>query len=260
MHALRSKWLGPLALAFGALALISCKGSDDNTNTGTTTQSATGVWNGTDSTSGLDITAIINSAGDATFIRSDGVQFDGTVQVSASTLAGTLNGYAQFPGDFSDGSTYGLGTLQGTVTTGSTITANLTFTTNGGTMFSGSWALTYEGYANSSSSPAAVAGSYTDTVTGAVLTINSNGVLTQQNATTGCVLNGSIATSDSSHNVYEVSYTLGNCTGAYAVLNAVQFTGLATLNNSVNPNQLIIAVSGSNSTSKYAIVSALNES
>jgi hypothetical protein len=259
MHPLQLKLMGPLALTLGALALVSCKGSDDNSNN-STTQSPTGVWTGTDSTSGLDITAIINSAGDAAFIRSDGVQFDGTVQMSASTMAGTLNGYAQFPGDFSDGSTYGIGTVDGTVVTGSTITADLTFTTNGGSSITGNWSLTYEGYSNSSSSPAAVAGSYTDTVTGAVLTINSNGVLTQQTATTGCVLNGSIATSDSSHNVYEVAYTLANCTGSYAALNGVQFTGLATLNNSISPNQLIIAVSGSNSTSKYAIVSGLNAS
>jgi hypothetical protein len=258
MLSLRMKSLGPLALALCALTLAACH-SDDN-SASTTTQSATGVWTGTDSTSGLDITGIVNSAGAATFIRSDGVQFDGTVQMSGSTLAATVTGYTAFGNTFSDGSTYGLGTLNGTVTTGSTLTATLTFTTSDNTSISGDWSLTYEGYSNSTSSQAAVAGNYTDTVTSAVLTITSSGVLTEQTASNNCVLNGSIATNDSTHNVYEVSYTLESCTGSYAALNGVQFTGLATLNNSVSPNQLIMAVSGSNSTSKYALVSVLNAS
>jgi hypothetical protein len=250
------KSISAAALGLAALLLLSCKSSDnDNTSA---TQSATGVWSGTDSTSGLGITAIINSAGAATFIRSDGVQFDGPVQVSSSTLAATVDGYTDFPGEFSDGSSYGLGTLsQGMVTTASTLSATLSFTTNGGTTIDGSWSLTYDSYADSTSSLTAVTNTYTDTVTNSTLTINGTGAMTEQ-YTNDCVLNGSIATNDSTHNVYEVSYTLESCTGTLAPLNGVQFTGLATLNNSVTPNQLILAVSGSNTTSKYALVWTLN--
>jgi hypothetical protein len=241
--------------------LSACNGTDDNGDSSTTTtESPTGVWTGTDSTSGLSTTAIINAAGLATFIESNGIQYVGTVQVSGSTIAASVDGYATFGGTaFSDGSTYGIGTVNGTVSTGGTLSATLTFTTNDGTAISGDWSLTYTGYAGSASSPAATSGNYTDSVTGAVVSINSNGVLTSQNATNGCVLNGSISTNDTSHDVYEVAYTLEDCTGSYDALNGVQFTGLATL-NPTSPAQLILAVSGASSTAKYGIVSSLNGS
>ena len=234
-----------------------CNTDLNNSSGGTTDQSATGIWSGSDSVSGLGVTAIINSGGDAAFIRSDGVLFTGTVQVSGSALAVTVDGYSDFGSTFSDGSTSGLGTLNGTVTTASTITASLTFTTADSTAITGSWSLTYELVSNNASSPAAAAGNYTDTVTGAVLSINSNGVMTSQSANNGCVLNGTISTSDTAHDVYEVAYTFGNCTDA--VLNDVQFTGLAFLNAS-SPAQLTLAVTGASATTKYAVVSTLNGS
>jgi len=160
---------------------------------------------------------------------------------------------------FSDGSTSGLGTLNGAVTSASTMTASLTFTTADSTAITGNWSLTYELVSNNASSPAAAAGNYTDTVTGAVLSINSNGVMTSQSANNGCVLNGTLSTSDTAHDVYEVAYTFENCTGNYTVLDGVQFTGLAFLNAS-SPAQLTLAVTGASATTKYAVVSTLNGS
>jgi hypothetical protein len=242
-------------------ALAACNSTDDSGSTVTTNASATGVWSGSDSVSGLGFTALINSAGQASFIRSDGVQFVGTVQVSGNTLAVTVDGYTNFGGaNFSDGSTYGIGTLDGTVTTASTLTATLTFTTNDNTAISGNLSLTYQALSSSGSSAAAVSGNYTDTVTGAVLSITSAGVMTSQNATTGCVLNGSISTGDTTTDLYEVAYSFADCTGAYALLNGVQFTGLASLNTTVSPAQLTMAVTGASSTAKYGVVSSLNGS
>lgn len=246
--------LGSLVALFAG-----CNTDLDNNSNSTTDQSATGVWSGSDSVSGLGVTAIINSGGDAAFIRSDGVLFTGTVQVSGSALAVTVDGYSDFGSAFSDGSTSGLGTLNGTVTSASTITASLTFTTADSTALTGSWSLTYEAVSNNASSPAAAAGNYTDTVTGAVLSINSNGVMTSQSANNGCVLNGTLSTSDTTHDVYEVAYSFGDCTGNYIVLNNVQFTGLAFLNAS-SPAQLTLAVTGASATTKYAVVSTLNGS
>ena len=217
------------------------------------------MWAGTDSVTGDEVVGIINSGGQATFIRSDGVQFDGTVDVSGSTLAATVTGYTNFNQTFSDGSTYGIGTLDGTVSTGGSLSASLTFTTNGNTSLTGTWSLSYESLSSNASSTATVAGNYTDIVTSAVLSITSSGVMSEQNTNTGCVLNGSISTTDSSVNVYQVSYTLEDCSGStYDVLNAVQFTGLAYLDTNASPTELIIAVAGANSTSQYAIVSNLN--
>jgi len=260
---MRTAWITFTAVVglSSVMALFAGCNTDLDNNSGSTStdQSATGVWSGSDSVSGLGVTAIINSGGDATFIRGDGVQFTGTVQVSGSALAVTVDGYSDFGSAFSDGSTSGLGTLNGTVTTASTITASLTFTTADSTAITGSWSLTYEAVSNNASSPAAAAGNYTDTVTGAVLSINSNGVMTSQSANNGCVLNGTISTSDTAHDVYEVAYTFGSCTGNYTVLNAVQFTGLAYLNAS-SPAQLTLAVTGASATTKYAVVSTLNGS
>jgi hypothetical protein len=251
--------IGLVAVLTASCLAAGCNSSLSGSGSGNTTdQSATGVWSGTDSVTGDTLVAIINSGGQATFIRSDGVQFDGTVDVSGTTLAATVTGYTNFNQTFSDGSTYGIGTLNGTVSTGGSLTATLTFTTNGNTSLTGNWSLSFAALSNTASSTAAVAGNYTDVATNAVLSITSAGAMTEQNAANGCVLNGSISTTDSSVNVYQVSYTLEDCTGTYAPLNGVQFTGLAYLDTSASPVELVVAVAGANSTSKYAIVSDLN--
>lgn len=247
--------------ALAALILLSCNSTIDNGGSGTVTDgSPVGVWVGSDSVSGQSVSAYINSAGQATFIRSDGVQFDGSVQISGNNLAATVSGYTDFSSTFSDGSNAGIGTLNGTVTTGNSLSATLTFTTDGGTMITGTWSLNFEAQSNDASSTGAVSGNYTDNVTGTVLSINNSGGMTSQNANNGCVLNGSISTSDATHDIYEVAFSYGNCTGTYAVLNGVQFTGLATLNASASPQQLSWAVSGASATAKYGVTTTYNGS
>jgi fibronectin-binding autotransporter adhesin len=249
--------IGPIGLT-GVLLLGGCNSTTDNgSGSGTSNASATGVWSGSDSVSGLGVTALINAAGQATFIRSDGIQFTGTVQVSGSTLAVTVDGYTDFASTFSDGSTYGIGTLDGTVTTGSSMSATLAFTTNGGTAISGTWSLSYGALSTDASSTSTISSNYTDTSNNVVLAINANGVMNGQNAANGCVLNGSVTTNDGTTNVYEVAYSYGNCTGNYAVLNGVQFTGLATLTTGSAAGQLVMAVTGASSTTEYGIVSTL---
>lgn len=260
MPACRIRLIGIIGAAGAALLLLACNGTSSDTSTTTTTASATGIWSGSDSASGLGVTALINSAGQATFIRADGVQFVGSAEVSGNTLAVTVNGYTDFPSTFSDGSTYGIGTVNGTVTTGATISASLDFTTNGGSAISGTWSLTFEALSDNTSSTSAISGNYTDAVTGAVLSITSLGAMSSQNPSNSCVLNGSVATSDPAHDLYEVAYTYEDCTGTYLSLNGVQFTGLASLNTNLSPAQLTMAVTGASASSKYAIVSTLNGS
>lgn len=244
-----------LCAAAAVLALGACNTSLDDNNSSSTTASATGVWSGSDSVTGLGVTAIINSAGQAVFLRSDGVQFAGNVQVSGTTLAATVDGYSDFPNNFSDGSNYGIGTVNGSVSTAGTISATLSFTTSDNSAITGSWSLTYESLSSSGSSTSAVSGNFTDTVNGTVLSITSSGVLSSQNSSNNCVLNGSISTNDTTTDVYEVAYTYADCTGTDALLNGVQFTGLATLNTSAAT--LTIAVSGASPSTKYGLVSTL---
>jgi hypothetical protein len=247
---------GALALTAATLLLGACNSSSSDNNN-TTTQSATGIWSGTDSVSGLTVTAFINSGGEATFIRSDGIQFKGAVQVSSSTLAASVDGYPDFAEDFSDGSTYGIGTLSGTVTTGSTLTATLAFTTNANTSITGNWSLTYESLSDTASSPSAFAGTFTDAASGATFTISSGGAITISGSPNGCSLTGSVTTSDTTHNIYEVSYSYTGCTGTYQPLNGVQFTGLGSINATLSPVQAVIAATGTLNGDYYGIVTAL---
>jgi hypothetical protein len=261
MHARLNRSLPTLGACLLLALLGACNSDlDNNTGTTTTTASATGIWSGTDSVSGLGITAYINSAGEATFVRADGIQFTGTVQISGDTLAVTVDGYSDFGNTFSDGSTYGIGTLNGTVSTGASLTATLSFTTNGNTALTGNWSLTFQSLSNTTSSDSAVAANYTNNVTGEVLSITTTGTMTSQNANNNCVLNGTISTSDSSHDIYEVSFQYEDCTGSYAALNGVQFTGLAVLNSTLSTPQLSVVVTGASSTAKYGIVATYNAS
>ena len=225
-----------------------------------TNASPLGGWSGSDSGSGLAVTALINSTGQATFMRADGLQFVGVAQTSGNTLAVTVDGYTDFSALFKDGSNHGIGTLNGSVKTAASLSASLTFTTDGGTPLTGSWSLSYQPHSNDPSSALTVSGNYTDNVTGTVLSINNQGTMTSQNASNSCVLNGTISTNDPNHNIYEVSYTYGNCTGTYAQLNGLQFTGLATLNSQLSPQQLTVAVVAASATNKYGIVSTYNGS
>ncbi len=63
---------------------------------------------------------------------------------------------------------------------------------------------------------------------------------------------------DPSYDLYRVSYSLKNCTGAEAALNGIEFTGFAIVNNDVSPQQVVIGVTGTSSAgSVYGIVSGL---
>jgi hypothetical protein len=246
----------------GTLLLIllgGCTGTSDDTGSSTTTtQSAVGIWSGTDSVTGLAVTAIINSSGESEFLRSDGVQFAGTAQVSGSSLAVAVDGYSNFTTTFSDGTTTGVGTISGTVTTSTTMAVNLSFTTSGQTTITGSWTLSYNSLSTLASSLATVSSNYTDGVTGATVSIDGVGDVNSQDASTGCVLNGTISTSDTGYDIYQISFTYKNCTGSYAVLNNVDMTGLAVLDTGVSPQQLVIAVTGQSSGGSYGIVSYLS--
>jgi hypothetical protein len=240
-----------------ALTGAACTGSAEfggMNNPNPTTASATGIWGGTDSVTGLSVAGYIDSAGEAVFIRADGVQFVGPAQVSGATLVAAVVVYTNFGSSFADGSTYGLGTLNGTVSTGSTLALSLSFTTNGGTAETGSWSLTFSTLTNSGSSLNTISANYTDTASGSVISIAGDGVMTGQNPVSSCVVNGTVTIINSSYAIYQVALTYENCTGTYALLNGLQLTGLAVVNPNTSPTQLTIEVTGATSSNKFALV------
>ncbi len=275
MHGHRNFGLNNFCLYSALAVLAACTagcngdlGSSGSSSSGTAA-SAAGIWSGTDSATGLTLTAFVNSSGQADFFRSDGAQFVGTAQVSGTTLQVALGGYTQFQSQFDDGSSYGVGTFNGTVSTGSSINGTLIFTTSNGTASTSTWSLTFDSLYDTASSLGAISGDYTDSsaavsdgvdpLSGASVTISSAGVLYGQGSANDCVLNGTVTDGNSSYDLYEVSYTYENCTGTYAVLNAVPFTGLAEINAKTSPAQILMTAQGESSASVYyGIVSQLN--
>ena len=130
-----------------------------------------------------------------------------------------------------------------------------------GSSTSGSVSLTFNNwsYASGTASLAAVSGNYTDEASGDVVSITSAGDVTWQDATTGCVGNGTITVTNPNNSVYQVQFSYENCQGQYATLNGAQFTGLAALNTSVSPVQAIVGVTGqATGQPMYALAFTLN--
>jgi hypothetical protein len=188
-----------------ALATAGCNGSSSSTSSSTSTgvaASPSGIWSGTDSQSGLALTAFINSAGQVDVIRADGVQYVGTVQVSGNDVAIALDGYTQFGAEFPDDSTAGVGTLSATFSASSTISGTFSFTTSANTVTSSTWSLTFDSIYDTASSLSAIAGPYTeplpavtggaDPMQGANLTITGLGNISGQGGSSGCVLRRSV--------------------------------------------------------------------
>jgi hypothetical protein len=267
-----------LALLIASIAGCNCDGdavcsfvTSSTTSTTTSTTSATGIWTGTDSAAGLELTGFINADGQADFIRSDGAQFIGTAQASNTALDIALTGYTQYGYQFSDGSTSGAGTFSGTFTSGSAISGSLQFATADNTTITSSWSLTFDSLYNTASSLATISGTYTDRLaavsngldpmSGSSVTISSAGVLYAQGSTDDCVVNGTVTVVNASYDLYQVSYTFANCSGSSAVLNGIEFTGMAELNPNSSPAEVIIAVTGAGTAADYyGIVSELTAS
>ena len=124
----------------------------------------------------------MDEAGEFHFIQADGVQ-DAARSLCPETLSrAPSDGFAPAGTTFADGSVHGTGTLTGTVQERSTFTANTTFTTDGGAVDSGTVTLTFNAEYNQASSLATLAGNYTDSATGAVVTIGADGTIFAQDA------------------------------------------------------------------------------
>jgi hypothetical protein len=271
------RWQTMVAVGVVALglALAGCGGGGGLDGSGGSTtpsnQSAAGIWSGTDSAgSGLTIDGFINSAGQANFIRSDGVQFVGTAQVSGTALTISVSGYANFGTTFSGGSaSYGLGNFTGTVTTGTSATGTLTFTPTGDSPVTSTWTLNFNALYNNPSSLAAVSGNYTsgtafvdgvDPMSNAAVSITTGGMISGQGTSSGCVMNGAVTVPNGSFNIYQISYTLQNCVGSFVALNNVSFSGQAVLNpaSGSTPTQVVIGATGQASDGTfYGLATAL---
>jgi hypothetical protein len=236
--------------------------------------SAQGIWLGMDATA-QQVTGLIDSNQQADFIRADGTQFIGSVTLSGTSMSAALSGYSQFNTRTGSGvPPSGTGSFSGTLSTGKSISGTLTYTPKGGSSTTSNWSLTFSSLYNNASSLTLVSGTYGDTgaavstgvdpLQGASVSISTSGQMSGQNPNNDCVLNGTVSIDDAGHDLYRVSYTLANCVntlnGQFQLLNGVSFTGLADLNASVSPHQLLLAVTGQDSGGdRFGIVSQLTD-
>lgn len=171
----------------------------------------------------------------------------GSVTVNGDTFSGSIisalvsfstNASIQTTCAYSDGSTWGSGTISGTVSERSSMTVTDSFTTaNGQTFPAETRTLTFNTLYNEPSSLSRIAGNWTGP-TGVVTTVSSDGSFFAQDPSSGCVVNGQYSIIDSNYNAYAGSATYSNCVGSAAVLNGLTATGLATINDTVVPNKL----------------------
>jgi hypothetical protein len=238
---------------FGLLA-SACGGGSGGGSQPVTNVSAGGIWEGTDPIAGLELIGVVTETGEARFIRADGLQSFGNASVSGTSISGSYTGLLPFGFMFFDGSTCGTGTFSGTVRERQSITATFNFKTSSGASDSGSGTFNYNALYDRDSSLATIAGNYLDPDTGAVINVNSNGVIFSQDAVTGCVLNGQVSIIDSRYNVYRVEYQFESCEGFQVYLNGTTATGIGVLDNTVDPERAVIGVT--NATARYALTGA----
>jgi hypothetical protein len=236
-----------LALAGLCIGAAACHHNSSAIPTTTATANAAGIWTGTDAVSGFSLTGVIDAAGDAMFIRSDGMLFAGTLLISEATLSGTLDGYSPLGTTFADGTDFGLGTFGGSVVSATSIDATWNFTTVESMTTNNIWSLSFDPLWRTASSVTAIAGTYKDSqehspTNGATVTISSTGAISGTSATTGCVLSGQVTANTPANDVYSISLSYASCTDT--VLNGIHFTGFGILNSSVTPAVVLTGVTG----------------
>jgi hypothetical protein len=186
----------------------------------------------------------------------------GQGSVTGTSVTGTADWavvqYSTVPGVVTDctepdGTTSGTTMLTGTVAQRATLSLTGTDTTSAGTVYpatTSTW--TYNSLYGLTPSLSMIAGNYADGSD--TLTISSSGVIFEQNATTGCVVNGQVSIPSSSYNAYSFSVSYANCTGANAVLNGTTATGLAAYDNTVTPNELDAGWHGTANGQMYVVI------
>lgn len=255
---MRSKSLAAVCSLLFIMGAAGCGGGGYGGGSLVTTASPGGIWAGTDSATGLQVRGIVDESGQFHFIRSDLAQYVGTTSTMGNAVSANFEGFSQVGTTFDDGSTHGSGMLTGTVVERSTLALSYQFTTDDGTASNGTLNLSYNSLYDVDSSLSAISGNYTDTSSGATVSVSGSGAITSQDAATLCVVNGQVSIINATYNAYAVTYEYSNCTGASAALNGVQFSGLATLNNGSDPVQAIIAVTGQVGTTEFALVLTLD--
>jgi hypothetical protein len=247
----------PIAI-FSCFILTACGGGGGgDAPSPVVNQSLGGIWTGIDN-SGNDIIALATETGQFHFLDlTNDAQGFGTGSVAnGNSVSLSYTIVAALGTTLSDGSTSGTCAGTGTVQQRQSLSVSVSCTTSASS-WTGSATLTYDATYDRDSSLALVAGNYDDL--GDVLNINSNGVLFEQSATTGCVLNGQVSIINSAWNAYDVAFTVSSCQGQETVLNGSVWDGIAVLELDAGNETLIAAVTGTVQGTTFSLIAAFPE-
>ena len=120
----------------------------------------------------------------------------------------------------------------------------------------GTFTLAYDSLYDRDSALATISGNFGES-NGTVVTINTAGRIFSQDATSGCVINGTVRVIDSRYNAYGFDYEFSNCNGELSKLNGAAFAGLGTLDNTVTPEQVIVAVTYQSDAKAFGLIQVL---
>jgi hypothetical protein len=105
------------------------------------------------------------------------------------------------------------------------------------------------------SSLTTIAGNY-DYDVGGILNIAEDGTVFSQDDVTGCITNGRVLLNNPAFNVYNIAMQYTDCSRLDPAVHREQMFGIATLDNNVSPEQLLIIVTARIEESTVAIASA----
>lgn len=226
------------------------------------TASPGGIWVGTDLTAGEPVLGLVAETGDLFFsseaITSGGVYYVGRFTTQGQAINADVDAILPPLSIYPDRATSGTGTLGGQIVERTSITGGVTINTDpatsiaGGRTFADSLSLTFSSQYNRPSSLAIVAGNFGPG--SLALTISGDGVLFAQDSMSGCTLNGAVATIDPNYNMYAVTLTTSGCAAEFGTPDGAQLTGLATLDDSQSPENLVIGAADTVSTPKSALM------
>jgi hypothetical protein len=193
-----------------------------------------------------------------------GVYYVGQFTTTGNTTTAKVDAITAQFSSYPDRATSGTGTLDGHLIQRTSIDGSVTINTDpatliaGGQTFANSLSVTFSTRYNRPSSLDTIAGNYGQS--SLTLTIASDGVLSAQDASTGCAINGTIVTIDPHFNLYAVTLSTMNCSGEFGVPDGAHLKGLATLDDSQDPESLYIGAADSVSATKSAMTIQVNRS
>ena len=240
----------PLAACSGSLTDLS--GAGIGVDSSPLPEKVGGVWKGTDS-EGHPILALTTEGGLLTWISLDnGEQGFGTVSVDGIDTNIHYTLVAPFGLSLADGSISAECDGGGSIGERAFWIVSMNCTTRLGGSIESLTELTYDALHLRDSSFAFIAGDYDDS--GLVFSVSPNGEIFEQDPVSGCVVNGQVSYIRREFNLYDVSISYSNCTGDDVVLNGSTFTGLATLDDSVEPETAVIGLTGAVGEETYSLV------